>query len=104
MGHACRTPGRDLERAVDEGLVRSIGLSNFSPEKTEKWLKDARIKPAVNQVHTPPPPHHEISKYYQSTGKARTRLLQSLLVLHLALICLCIPALADCAALPLLLL
>lgn len=39
-----------MERAVDEGLVRSIGLSNFSPEKTDKWLKDARIKPAVNQV------------------------------------------------------
>ncbi|KAK9865658.1 hypothetical protein WJX84_006366 [Apatococcus fuscideae] len=41
---------KGLERAVDEGLVRSIGLSNFSPEKTEKWLKDARIKPSVNQV------------------------------------------------------
>ena len=41
---------KGLERAVDEGLVRSIGLSNFSPEKTDKWLKDARIKPAVNQV------------------------------------------------------
>ena len=41
---------RGLEAAVDKGLVRSIGISNFSPQKTDAWFKDARIFPAVNQV------------------------------------------------------
>lgn len=41
-----------LERCVEEGLIRSIGVSNFSPEKIEKFiLPDAKIRPAVNQVH-----------------------------------------------------
>ena len=39
-----------MESLVDQGLVRSIGVSNFSPEKIEAILKSARIKPAVNQV------------------------------------------------------
>lgn len=41
-----------LEKCVEEGLIRSIGVSNFSPEKIEKFiLPDAKIRPAVNQVH-----------------------------------------------------
>ena len=39
-----------MEDCVDKGLVRSIGLTNFSPEKIEKWFSDARMFPAVNQV------------------------------------------------------
>lgn len=39
-----------LEKAVDQGLVRSIGVSNFSPQKIDALFKDARIQPAVNQV------------------------------------------------------
>jgi len=39
-----------MESLVDRGLVRSIGVSNFSPEKIQTLLKTARIRPAVNQV------------------------------------------------------
>lgn len=39
-----------MEGVADKGLARSIGISNFSPEKIERWFKDARIPPAVNQV------------------------------------------------------
>ena len=40
-----------LEKCVEEGLVRSIGVSNFSPEKIESGiLPKANIRPAVNQV------------------------------------------------------
>ena len=39
-----------MEACVDKGLVRSIGISNFSPKKTDRWFGDARIQPAVNQV------------------------------------------------------
>ena len=35
---------------MEEGLVRSIGVSNFSPSKTQQVLKVAKIKPDVNQV------------------------------------------------------
>ena len=39
-----------MEECVDKGLVRSIGVSNFSPEKIEAFFADAKIFPAVNQV------------------------------------------------------
>ena len=39
-----------MEELVDRKLVRSIGLSNFSPEKIQEVLNNARIRPAVNQV------------------------------------------------------
>lgn len=39
-----------MEDLVDRGLVRSIGVSNFSPEKIQEILQNARITPAVNQV------------------------------------------------------
>ena len=35
---------------MEDGLVRSIGISNFSPSKTQQVLKVAKIKPDVNQV------------------------------------------------------
>ena len=43
-----------MEKLVDEGLVKSIGISNFSVKKIEDLLQYARIKPAVNQVELHP--------------------------------------------------
>ena len=39
-----------LEALVDEGLVRSIGVSNFSAAKLTELLAHARIRPAVCQA------------------------------------------------------
>ncbi|KAH3890236.1 1,5-anhydro-D-fructose reductase-like [Dreissena polymorpha] len=39
-----------LEDCVDEGLVRNIGVSNFSSRQLQRVLDVARIKPQVNQV------------------------------------------------------
>ena len=39
-----------LEKCVEEGLVKSIGVSNFSPEKIQTFMPTAKIRPAVNQV------------------------------------------------------
>ncbi|CAO1618966.1 unnamed protein product [Parajaminaea phylloscopi] len=41
---------RELEKLVDEGLVKSIGISNFNIRRTRELLKEARIKPVTNQV------------------------------------------------------
>ncbi len=43
------TPSRRFQ-----GLVKDIGVSNFSVAKLERLLKTARIPPAVNQVHFQP--------------------------------------------------
>lgn len=39
-----------MEKLVDIGLVRSIGVSNFNSSQMTRLLKSARIKPVVNQV------------------------------------------------------
>lgn len=43
---------RALERLQSEGLVRSIGVSNFSAERMADLATFARVVPAVNQVET----------------------------------------------------
>lgn len=39
-----------MEEAVDEGLIKSIGVSNFHPHHLDALLETARIKPVVNQI------------------------------------------------------
>eukprot|EP00198_Chlamydomonas_reinhardtii_P005432 XP_001694768.1 low CO2-induced aldose reductase [Chlamydomonas reinhardtii] len=43
-----------MEQRVDKGLVRTIGVSNFSAKKLEALMARARIQPAVNQVEAHP--------------------------------------------------
>ena len=45
---------RALERLVDDGVCRSIGLSDVSLEKLREIVAVARIKPAVVQVESHP--------------------------------------------------
>lgn len=45
---------RALERLLDEGRVRAIGISNFSPAHLEAVLPRLSIVPAVNQVEIHP--------------------------------------------------
>jgi diketogulonate reductase-like aldo/keto reductase len=45
---------RKMESLVDSGLVRSIGTSNMTIPKLELLLRDARIKPAVNEMELHP--------------------------------------------------
>ena len=47
----------ELEQLVTEGLIRSIGVSNFSIRKLEALLKTAKIVPVVNQC--------EVQAYFQ---------------------------------------
>lgn len=41
---------RAMEALVDNGKVKSIGVSNFNSEQIGRILKDCRIKPTSNQV------------------------------------------------------
>jgi 2,5-diketo-D-gluconate reductase A len=54
-----------LEGFVDEGLVRSIGVSNFLPEHLDTLLASARITPAVNQIELHPAFQQKAQRAYQ---------------------------------------
>ena len=45
---------RKMEELVDRGLVRHIGTSNMTIPKMDLLLRDARIKPAVNEMELHP--------------------------------------------------
>ncbi|AFN82421.1 aldo-keto reductase [Encephalitozoon romaleae SJ-2008] len=45
---------KKMEELVDLGLAKSIGISNFGKENTEKVLKACRIRPAVSQFELHP--------------------------------------------------
>jgi len=45
---------RQMEKLVEMGLVKSIGTSNMTIPKMELLLKDARIKPVVNEMEIHP--------------------------------------------------
>ncbi len=41
---------KEMEKLLDTGKVRAIGVSNFSVQTLEVLLKEAKVVPAVNQV------------------------------------------------------
>ncbi|PNH08301.1 Aldo-keto reductase family 4 member C9, partial [Tetrabaena socialis] len=45
---------RALEELYEAGLVRAIGVSNFSPDQLLRLLAAARVRPAVLQIHVDP--------------------------------------------------
>ena len=44
-----------MERLVELGFVRHLGTSNMTIPKLELVLRDAQIKPAVNEMELTPP-------------------------------------------------
>ena len=58
-----------LERLVDEGICKSIGLSDISLDKVQEIADTARIKPAVVQVEAHPYlPQLELLDYCRRQG------------------------------------
>lgn len=43
-----------MEEYVDKGKIKSIGVSNFSPEQLKELIGYARIKPVLNQIEIHP--------------------------------------------------
>ena len=56
---------KDLEKAYEQGKVKSIGISNFEDTKLEELCDIAKIKPVLNQV--------ELHPYFQQ-NELRTRM------------------------------
>ncbi|CAH8566646.1 unnamed protein product [Heterobilharzia americana] len=60
---------KEMEKLVDEGLVKSIGLSNFNKRQIENILKHCRIKPVNLQIEIHANfPNTKIVEYAQSIG------------------------------------
>jgi diketogulonate reductase-like aldo/keto reductase len=60
---------RKMEELVDLGLVRHIGTSNMTIPKLKFVLRDARIKPAVNQMELHPHfQQPELFEFVRSNG------------------------------------
>ncbi|XP_067008632.2 aldo-keto reductase family 1 member B1 [Anabrus simplex] len=45
---------KEMEKAVKQGLTKSIGISNFNSEQVKRILEVAEIKPVTNQVECHP--------------------------------------------------
>ena len=54
-----------LQEFVDDGLVRSIGVSNFLPEHVEKVLEAGSVVPAVNQIELHPAFQQKAQRAFQ---------------------------------------
>lgn len=64
---------RALEKLVEKGKIRSIGISNFSGALIQDLLRGAKIKPAVLQIeHHPYLQQPRLIEYVQSQGIAIT--------------------------------
>lgn len=62
---------RAMESLYNEGLIKSIGVSNFEKPQMEKLLTTAKIKPAVDQIETHPYfQQKEMNDYLKSLGIA----------------------------------
>lgn len=62
-----------MERLVDKGLVKAIGLSNFNARQIDEVLSIAKHKPVVNQVECHPYLiQSELLKHCRSRGLAVT--------------------------------
>lgn len=53
------TVWRQYEKFKEDGLTKSIGVSNFTVDHLQKLLKIAKVKPAVNQIRLHPYNHAE---------------------------------------------
>ncbi|KAF8187712.1 reductase AKOR2 [Pholiota molesta] len=59
----------EIEKLLDTGKVRSIGVSNFSIKTLEQLLKTAKVVPATNQVELHPYlAQNELREYCRKKG------------------------------------
>lgn len=60
---------QDLEKEVEKGRIRSLGVSNFSKKDIEELLTYCKIKPVLNQVECHPYfTQDELRKHHEKLG------------------------------------
>jgi len=63
----------DMEKLLETGLVKAIGVANFSTVNLEKLLKTAKVVPAVNQTEIHPLlPQDKLNQYCREKGIHQT--------------------------------
>lgn len=58
-----------MEKVQEEGLARSIGVSNFNEKQLEILLSSAKIKPAANQIYLQPYNYNQQSPTLEFAAK-----------------------------------
>ncbi|XP_067929796.1 aldo-keto reductase family 1 member A1-A-like isoform X2 [Watersipora subatra] len=60
---------REMEKLVDDGLVKAIGVSNFNKEQLERFHTEARIKPVNHQIEVHAwLPQYDLVEFCQTRG------------------------------------
>ncbi|TQJ85746.1 aldo/keto reductase [Streptomyces sp. SLBN-31] len=60
---------RAMIKLREEGLVRSVGVSNFTPEHIERLEKETGVLPSVNQIELHPLfPQEELRAFHTAKG------------------------------------
>ncbi|MFE9252989.1 aldo/keto reductase [Streptomyces sp. NPDC007088] len=60
---------RAMLKLREEGLVRSVGVSNFTPEHIERLERETGVLPAVNQIELHPLfPQDELRAFHRTKG------------------------------------
>ncbi|KAK7691654.1 hypothetical protein QCA50_005053 [Cerrena zonata] len=60
---------KSMEKLLETGKVKSIGISNFSIKTLEKLLPECKVIPVTNQVQLHPClPQYELKKYCEDKG------------------------------------
>ncbi|MCF6525241.1 aldo/keto reductase [Streptomyces sp. JJ36] len=60
---------RAMIKLREDGLVRSIGVSNFTPEHLDRLEEETGVRPALNQVELHPHlPQEELRAYHEEKG------------------------------------
>ncbi len=86
-----------MEEAVDKGLTKQIGISNYSITKTEKLLETAKITPAVNQVESHPYlQQSKLKEYCCSKGPLNVIIIAFLYSVPLLQVCAIVFLFRDC--------
>lgn len=81
--HLLQETWAELEKLVDQGLVKTLGISNFSVVKTKEVQGFARIQPAVNQVEIHPYWRNDkLWEFAQSSGVRLILIPAAALCLH----------------------
>lgn len=62
-----------MEKCVEAGLTKSIGISNFNSKQLERLLSACKIKPVTNQVECHPYlPQNKLAAHHKALGVVLT--------------------------------